>query len=415
MSERSHATAAVSNRNLYQRMAKDSKSLTPKALKQISRVSVRRTLEQAVAQSHEAAARAAEYDLLLNREGCRGFLEPESDLERHTSHVSQERLYESSSLYARRGRFRLDFEEVASTRSSQVLRKLARSAASNHVLQQRDGYRARYSASSRVLILAGRRNGHIAVLDWRRKRTMAPELFLDEPLRDVIMLHSDGLFATAQQRYVYIYDAVSGAQIHCLRNHGEPQSLGFLRYHLLLLSISATGVLRYSDISNGATVAESPTNLGTPTAMLTTSPYNGVTFTGHHNGTVQLWSPAMATEPLAQILAHPGSGGVSSIATDYAGHLLVTAGASSRHFAVWDMRNLFRPIHTYESRNGGNITSLDISQTGLLAIGHSTGGRVTIWKDFRLERHQSSRALPADARRSRCGRDACQFRRICAV
>jgi U3 small nucleolar RNA-associated protein 7 len=368
----------------YERFQESPKLLASKQQQRIPRTFIEKRLEQAVAQSHEAAVRAAEYDFLLHREGRRGFLEPETDLERHTSHQSQESLKQLSSLYAQRGRFRLDFEDYLLTRSSPVLRKLTQSTASNLVPKHRDGYRARYSASSRVLVLAGRRHGHVVVLDWRRKRTMAPELFLNEPLRDVIMLHSDGLFATAQQHHVYIYDAVSGAQIHGLRNHSEPQSLGFLRYHLLLLSISEHGVLRYTDISNGTTVAEIPTNLGTPTAMLTTSPHHGVAFTGHHNGTVQLWSPAMAAEPLAKILAHPGSGGVSAIATDHRGQLLVTAGASSRHFAVWDMRNLFRPIHAYESRNGGHISSMDISQTGLLAIGHSAGGRVTIWKDFGL-------------------------------
>jgi len=369
----------------YQRLPPAATALlSDHTMVRVSQRSLRHKIEQVVHQSREAAERSAELDLLLDREGRRGFIEPESELERHTSHVSQQALQEASSLYAQRGRFRLDFEDYSRTRASQVLRKQERAASSNGVEHPTMGYRARYSASSRVLLLGGLHNGHVVVLDWRRKRTMAPELHLGEHLRDVVMLHTDGLFAAAVERAVAIHDAVSGAQIHCLRQHSRPHSLDFLRYHLLLLSMSETGELHYTDVSNGMTVAQFPTHLGRPSAALTTSPYHGVAFTGHANGTVQLWSPAMPNEPLAKVLAHPGYGGVAAVATDHGGRYLVTAGAASRHFAVWDMRKLFRPIHSYESKSGGLITSMDVSQTGLLAIGHSAGGRVIIWKDWAL-------------------------------
>ncbi|KAK4535962.1 hypothetical protein CDCA_CDCA06G1987 [Cyanidium caldarium] len=357
------------------------RAVSDEALGRIRHGTLRRTLKQAADAAREAAQRTAATELLHFDADRAGLVQPESELEKRTAHLTQRDIVQCASGYARRGRFILDLESYDAARASNAARKLAQSSSSVRSLQQlAPSYRARYSASSRVLLLGGRHNGHVVVLDWRAKRLMAPELHLGETVRDVTMLHSDGLFATAQHRYVYIYDAATGAQIHCLREHAYPQSLAFLRHHLLLLSINEAGVLRYTDVSRGTQAAECSTHLGRPTAYLAVSPYNGVALTGHRNGVVQLWSPAAPAEPLAQILAHPSAGGVAAVAADASGRWVVTAGVSDGRVKVWDARRLFAPLHTHRPVGGGSITSLDTSQTGMLAAGFSAAGRVTVWR-----------------------------------
>lgn len=65
-------------------------------------------------------------------------------------------------------------------------------------------------------------------------------LQVKETTRDVTFLHNELFFATAQKKYVYIYDK-RGLEVHCLRDHVTPQVLDFLPHHFLLTSIGEQG------------------------------------------------------------------------------------------------------------------------------------------------------------------------------
>jgi U3 small nucleolar RNA-associated protein 7 len=112
------------------------------------------------------------------------------------------------------------------------------------------------------------------------------ELNLGESLRDACFLHNETLLATAQEKYVYIYDS-SGAEIHCIRQHIEPHRLQFLPYHFLLASIGNAGWLKYHDVSVGTLVAEHRTKLGACNCMAQ-NPQNAVVQLGHANGVVRI-------------------------------------------------------------------------------------------------------------------------------
>jgi len=94
---------------------------------------------------------------------------------------------------------------------------------------------------------------------------------------------------------------------------------------------------------------------------------------GHTNGTVTLWSPNMK-EPLVKISSHTGI--VNDIAIDRTGMIMVTTGVD-KNLKVWDIR-MFKILQTYFNKR--IVDSIDISHTGLLAIGFDR--YVEVWKDF---------------------------------
>lgn len=63
---------------------------------------------------------------------------------------------------------------------------------------------------------------------------------------------------------------------------------------------------------------------------------------------------------------------MQALAIDPTGHHMVTAGADSM-VKVWDVRT-FKPMHAY--RSPAPPTWMDISQRGMLAVGH--GRRVQV-------------------------------------
>lgn len=160
-------------------------------------------------------------------------------------------------------------------------------------------------------------------------------------------------------------------ELHCLRNHIEPTRLEFLPYHFLLVSVGATGYIKWQDTSTGALVAEHRTKLGA-CSVLKQNPHNAVSCLGHSNGTVTMWSPSMTT-PLVRMLCH--SAPVRALAVDRSGTYMATSGLDGT-LAVWDVRT-YRKVHSYFTARPAD--TLDISATGMLSAG--CGPHVQVWKD----------------------------------
>ncbi len=234
-------------------------------------------------------------------------------------------------------------------------------------------YRVAYTRSGRHMVLGGAR-GHLAVVDWNRFK-LGAEFNVGEAVRDVCFFHNESLFATAQQKYVHVYDH-TGAEVHVLRGHQEPLALEFLPYHFLLASVGRGGFLKYQDVSTGALVAEHRTRLG-PCGVLRQNPWNAVLCAGHAGGAVTLWTPNMST-PVATLAAHRGA--VTALAVDPRGTYLVTAGGDGR-VKVWDLRR-WAEVHDYFTPVPA--TALDVSGRGLVGVGY--GSHVAVWgRDFGVE------------------------------
>ena len=235
-------------------------------------------------------------------------------------------------------------------------------------LEQYGPYQAEYSRSGRHSLLFGQA-GHVALMDCY-DLALKTEIHLGETVRDSCFLHNETMFAVAQKKSVFIYDD-AGTEIHQLKDHSDPFRLQFLPYHWLLASVGRTGYLRYVDTSTGNFVSEHRSKLGTCSVMRQ-NPSNAIMHLGHSNGVVTLWSPASSTS-LVKMLCHRGP--VQSLAIDRSGNYMATGGAD-RRVKIWDIRT-FKLLHDYFSDRPA--TTLDISQNGLLGVGH--GYTTTIWKD----------------------------------
>ncbi|KAF5834675.1 WD40-repeat-containing domain protein [Dunaliella salina] len=222
-------------------------------------------------------------------------------------------------------------------------------------------YSVDFTRAGRHLLLGGRK-GHLAMVDWQR-RSVQCEVQVQETTRDVCFLHNETFFAAAQKKYAFIYDK-RGIEIHCLRDHTEPNVLQFLPHHFLLASVGKSGFLHYQDTSTGHIVATHRTGLG-PCAVMRQNPWNAVLGLGHAGGVVTMWTPNITT-PVVKMLSHRGP--VNAVAFDPSGHYMASAGADNQ-IKVWDVRT-FKPLHAYFSYSP--VTSLDISQRGLLAVGYGS-------------------------------------------
>ena len=230
------------------------------------------------------------------------------------------------------------------------------------------------------MLLTGR-TGHVALIDamtLELKREFHLTHAGMNSIRSSTFLHNATMFALAEKKAVYIYDD-QGAEIHHMQDHIDPLAIDYLPYHWLLCSIGRSGWLKYTDTSCGDKVAEFRTKLGS-CGVMRQNPHNAVMHLGHGNGCVTMYSPAMST-PLVKMLCHRGP--VTALANDLGGNYMVTAGADML-VKVWDLRT-FKEVHSYFSRN--EVTSLDISQTGILAVGAGTA--VTLWKDAMKEKQKS--------------------------
>ena len=228
-------------------------------------------------------------------------------------------------------------------------------------------YGMKYDSSGRYSVLYGEK-GHVAFMD-NHEQSLVKEFHVQERVRDACFLHNFTLTAVAQKNLAFIYDH-NGIEIHRLSECHEPVALEFLHYHWLLVSIGRTGWIKYQDTSTGQHVASHRTHL--TCRVLRQNPANAVMHVGHSNGTVSLWCPS-SSDYLVKMLCHKGSA-ITSMAVDKSGHVMVTGGAD-RKIRIWDLRT-YQQLHQYQCA-AGIPTSLDVSQQGMLAVGHA--GHVSIW------------------------------------
>jgi len=310
--------------------------------KGVTKPGLKRSIKRGEAKIGAAERKAAQAEVLQPSEA--GFLEAEGPLER-TCRVRQSQLAAM-------------VDEQTAAKAYEVQ------------LPDLGPYRVAFTANGRRLLLGGRK-GHVAVARWEGGFHVLSELQLRETVRDLTFLRDHTMFAVAQHKNLYIYDA-SGTELHCLRSHRpDVQRLAYLKYHWLLATVGSTGQLRYLDVSTGENVSDIRTRLGECDCMRA-SPYNAVVHLGHTNGTVTLWTPNMH-EPVAKLLCHKGA--VADLAIDRAGRYLATSGRDGT-LKVWDVRT-YRPLHSY--RTPRPVTSMDVSDRGLLAA--ACGAAVQVFKD----------------------------------
>ena len=265
-------------------------------------------------------------------------------------------------------------------------------------------YKLRYDRSGRLALLYGSR-GHVGIID-QHTLALQTEFFVQESVRDACFLHNGSMMAVSQENNVFIYDG-DGTEVHRLDGHRRVGGMEFLPYHWLLATIGNTGVLQYQDTSTGNLVSQHRTKLG-PCHAIRQNPFNSVLHLGHTNGTVTLWSPS-SSEYLVKMLCHKGSP-ITSLAIDRSGRYMATGGGDSK-VKIFDLR-MFKEVHSYNTY-GGAPTCLDISQTGILGIGH--GCHTTFWRPEALKvkmkepymKHQLSGKGPLESLRFRPFEDVC--------
>lgn len=303
----------------------------------------RRTLKATIEFSESVSAlsqkQAARFDLLLPEDA--GFLEGDEDED--TCTISQDDISDAVDITSGSKYFNLH-------------------------LSQFGPYRLDYSRNGRHLLLGGKK-GHVACIDWQSKDLMC-EMNVMETVNDVKWLHTEAMFAVAQNKWLYIYDS-KGVELHCVKKFNDVLKMQFLPYHFLLATASATGFLQYLDVSVGKEIAAICTKMGRLDVMAQ-NPYNAVIHLGHPNGTVSLWSPNQK-EPLVKMLCHRGA--VRSLTVDKTGMYMVTSGLD-RKLKVYDIR-AFKPLHSCFLPAGASCLSL--SQRGLLSA--ATGDVVQVYQN----------------------------------
>ncbi|KAL0210752.1 hypothetical protein P9112_009050 [Eukaryota sp. TZLM1-RC] len=227
---------------------------------------------------------------------------------------------------------------------------------------------ARFDRNGQHLLLAGS-SGHTSLMEWRKRRILT-EFNTGDSCYDACFLHNHSLYAIAQSKGLFIYDH-QGLEVHALKHHPQPRHLQYLPYHYLLVSGCQTGRLVYQDTSTGDVVASHKTKAG-PCSCLSQDPTSGLIFNGDSRGVVTLWSPSVS-EPHVQMFCHMGP--VTSMVVDKSGHYLISTGKDFQ-MAVHDLRTLSL-LHSYKITSP--CTSLDVSSSGMLAVG--LGTKVQVWSN----------------------------------
>ena len=273
-------------------------------------------------------------------------------------------------------------ERTSSVTQAQLMRMLPKEETKRHRFDLQlpnDSYRMSYDRSGHHALLAGRK-GHVAMVHLQDLAVTTELHVQPKRIRDAIFLHDATMAAVAQADCLTIYDN-TGAEIHTLdQHHKDPVSLAFLPYHWLLVAACGSkhlSRLLYTDTSTGQLVAHWRHHMGKITTIRQ-NPANAVIHAGQSNGCVSLWSPAHS-KPLAKMLCHKGAA-ITDIVL-HKEHTMATGGMDGR-VRIWDLR-MYKEQFSYTVR-GGLPHSLDISQTGLLAVGH--GSHVTVWPT--LHTHQ---------------------------
>lgn len=324
-------------RNLKKRKAKPNHAL-------------QRSMHRRETKRLQNAMAAADAEEILHTHSS-GLVEPETDMER-TIQLSQQQLKNEHLLEENVARNIFDLS-----------------------LTDYGPYHMSYDRSGRFGLLAGQR-GHISIID-QHSLALKTEFFLEQDsVRDACFLHSGSMLAVSQNKNVYIYDD-EGAEIHRLDGHRRVTSMDFLPYHWLLATVGQNGMLQYQDTSTGSLVSQHRTKMG-PCYAMRQNQFNSVLHMGHTNGTVTLWSPS-SSEYLVKLLAHKGSP-ITSLAIDRSGRYMATGGGDSK-VKIFDLRML-KEVHAYQTF-GGAPTCLDISQTGVLGVGH--GCHSTFWRPEALK------------------------------
>ncbi|KAF6743398.1 WD repeat-containing protein 46 [Ephemerocybe angulata] len=199
--------------------------------------------------------------------------------------------------------------------------------------------------------------------------------------RDVTFLQDQSFFAVAQKRNVFVYDR-DGVEVHRLNNIIDPLRLDFLPWHWLLVAVTNSGHLSYTDTTTGTQIAVHRTKLGACNT-LTQNRHNAVVHLGHQNGCVTLWTPNLP-KPAVQILSHMGpvtsisvnpSDGGSAGSVNMPGRYMATAGRDGK-VKIWDCRNWKGVVREWTVRGAGDV-ELEWSQKGYLGV--LSGGSVNVY------------------------------------
>ncbi|KAF6752045.1 WD repeat-containing protein 46 [Ephemerocybe angulata] len=202
-----------------------------------------------------------------------------------------------------------------------------------------------------------------------------------EAARDVTFLQDQSFFAVAQKRNVFVYDR-DGVEVHRLNNIIDPLRLDFLPWHWLLVAVTNSGHLSYTDTTTGTQIAVHRTKLGACNT-LTQNRHNAVVHLGHQNGCVTLWTPNLP-KPAVQILSHMGpvtsisvnpSDGGSAGSVNMPGRYMATAGRDGK-IKIWDCRNWKGVVREWAVRGAGDV-ELEWSQKGYLGV--LSGGSVNVY------------------------------------